>query len=192
MDAKRENQHKALCEAIEKRAGMKMKTSTDFDWLSKQIMDTVHQMVSANTLKRLWGYYEHVHVKTRKNVLDMLSQYLGYSSYSVFMMNINAKEGKSISDFVNTRHLETKRLNTGALISVNWQPDRTMTIEHLGDGRFIIREVENSKLCVGDTFECYLMIEGEPLFLSNLVHLGNSPMAYQAGKIGGIHFEILM
>ncbi len=192
MDEKKENQYKALCEAVERRAGRSLKESQDFDWLAGQIMDTVHQMVSANTLKRLWGYYENVHVVTRKSVLDMLAQYVGYRNYAVFLMSANSKDGSNISDFVKTHHLDTRKLGEGFMVCITWNPDRRVMVEHLGGGHFVVRDVENSKLSVGDTFDCHLMIEGETLFLSNVVHNGNPPMAYQAGKQGGIHFEVVI
>ena len=49
----------------------------------------------------------------------------------------------------------------------------------------------NSKLSVGDTFECVLFIEGEPLYLNNLVHEGNPPIAYQIGSKSGVRFEVI-
>ena len=184
--------HKALCEAVEQRAGMKMCLSADFDWLAAQIQEHVHQMVSANTLKRLWGYYENVHITTSKSVLNLLAQYLGYRDYAVFVQATQIENINKVSGNVRTRHLETKKLDIGTMLSITWNPDRRLIVEHLGKGRFIVREVENSKLSVGDTFECHLLIEGETLFLGNLSHEGAPPLAYQAGRQGGIHFNVLM
>ena len=195
MNDKNENQYQALCDAVEERVGMKMERSQDFDWLAEKILEQQHQMVSANTLKRLWGYFEHVHVETRKSVLDLLSQFLGYSNYVVFVQTIEMEAANKSSDEVNTNYLEVKKLPVGQQICVTWLPDRRIVMEHLGQGKCIIREVENSKLCLGDTFNCHLLIEGEPLFIGNLCREGEIPavpVAYQAGKKGGIHFEVLI
>ena len=195
MNDKNENQYQALCDAVEERVGMKMERSQDFDWLAEKILEQQHQMVSANTLKRLWGYFEHVHVETRKSVLDLLSQFLGYSNYVVFVQTIEMEAANKSSDEVNTNYLEVKKLPVGQQICVTWLPDRRIVMEHLGQGKCIIREVENSKLCLGDTFNCHLLIEGEPLFIGNLCREGKTPtapVAYQAGKQGGIHFEVLI
>jgi hypothetical protein len=192
MNDKKDNQYRELIDAVEQRAGMEMHKSQDFDWLAARIETQTHQVVSANTLKRLWGYFENVHVNTRTSVLDLLSQYLGYKSYTMFIQSRQAEKANKSSDSVKTRHLETKDLETGFKLLITWHPDRKMMAEHLGNGHFIIREIENSKLCVGDTFDCHLVIEGEPLFLGNLSHEGMPPLAYQAGKMGGIHFEILV
>ncbi len=189
---RKQSQFNTLIDAVEQRAGKQMQVSTDFDWLSQEIQKQEHQLVSANTLKRLWGYFEHVTVTTRKSVLDLLAHYLGYSSYAVFQQaHEQDKSGKG-SNSVKTRHLESRKLTTGQMVCVTWHPDRRMLVEHLGDGRFIIKEVENSKLSVGDTFDCHLMIEGETLYLGNLSHEGAPPVAYQAGKMGGIHFEVIL
>jgi len=51
-----------------------------------------------------------------------------------------------------------------------------------------VMEAEKTKLSVGDTFKCDIFIEGEPLYLNNLVHEGRPPMVYVAGKKGGIRF----
>ena len=69
-------------------------------------------------------------------------------------------------------------------------PDRDCTIRHLGKSRFVVEEIVNSKLSVGDTFECVLFIDGEPLYLNNLVHEGNPPVAYQIGSNSGIRLEV--
>ncbi len=188
---KKQSQFQALIDAVEQRAGKQMRQSQDFDWLSEEILNQEHQMVSANTLKRLWGYFEHVTVTTRKSVLDLLAHYLGYSSYSAFMQTRELEKNGKTSNPVKTRHLEPKKLGKGQMVSITCHPDRRMLVEHRGDGRFIIKEVENSKLSVGDTFDCHLMIEGETLYLGNLSHEGAPPVAYQAGKMGGIHFEVI-
>jgi len=188
----KQNKFKALIDAVEQRAGMQMRQSQDFDWLSKEIFRQEHQLVSVNTLKRLWGYFEHVTVTTRKSVLDLLAHYLGYSSYNAFVQTQNQEQTGKASNAVMTRHLEPKKLAEGQMVSITWLPDRRMLAEHMGAGRFIIREIENSKLSVGDTFDCHLMIEGETLYLGNLSHEGAPPVAYQAGKMGGIHFEVIL
>ena len=43
---------------------------------------------------------------------------------------------------------------------------------------------------MGDTFNCELFIEGEPLYLSQLIHEGQQPMVYVVGKKDGIRFEV--
>ena len=72
-----------LREAIEKKAGRKMHTPKDFDFLSESIFETLHQKVSATTLKRLWGYLQESSVP-RVSTLDLLAQYVGYADWNSF------------------------------------------------------------------------------------------------------------
>ena len=86
-------------------------------------------------------------------------------------------------------------LAVGDRLLLTWHPDRRCVIEHQGSGQFRVAEAENTKLAVGDTFECALMMEGEPLYVGNLTHLladGSTmgPVSYLAGKQGGVTFEV--
>lgn len=47
-----------LKQQIEESLGHKMKTSTDFTFLSGAIWERIHENLSASTLKRLWGYVD--------------------------------------------------------------------------------------------------------------------------------------
>ena len=65
-----------------------------------------------------------------------------------------------------------------------------MCVELRQGNCFEVIEAEQTKLSVGDTFECDIFIEGEPLYLSQLIHEGRPPMVYVAGKKSGILFEV--
>ena len=45
-----------LRDADEQKAGRRMHTPKDFDYLRERIYEECHEMVSISTLKRLWGY----------------------------------------------------------------------------------------------------------------------------------------
>lgn len=45
------------------------------------------------------------------------------------------------------------------------------------------------RLHEGDTFECSLIVEGEPLYLDNLREGNHPPIADICGKKSGINFE---
>ena len=178
-----------LCHEIERVAVRQMKEPKDFEWLARQISDAMHTAIGVNTLKRLWGYYGD-NIATRRSTLDVLAQYVGYADYTTFARARHTADPEQSHD-VLSRHLETTRIDKGTRVRVRWQPDRVCMFEYLGEGRFVVRSVENSKLSVGDTFACHLIIEGEPLYLANLVHEGMSPVAYVAGIDGGVHFELV-
>ena len=72
-----------LREAMEKKAGRHMHTPKDFDFLSESIFESLHQKVSATTLKRLWGYLQESSAP-RVSTLDLLAQYVDYADWESF------------------------------------------------------------------------------------------------------------
>ena len=176
-----------LCKTIEEKVGRKMETPQDFVWLSEQIWQTIHERVSVNTLKRMWRKEGYEVMAPRRYTLNILAKFSGYRDYVTFCMN--KEEGNSQS--ILTRHLYTKNLEKGTKIQLTWLPDRRCVVTYLEGTCFVVNEVENSKLSVGDTFECSIIIEGEPLYLSNLIHNGIGPSLYVVGKKSGVHFEVI-
>ena len=174
---------------VERVAGLHMETPQDFVWLSEQISRQRRSSVSVNTLKRLWGYLPSNYATTRRSTLDTLAQYVGFRDYATFCNQQDIKS--TVSNKVLSRHLNTKMLERGLKLHVTWMPDRDLVVEHQGAGRFVVRSVENSKLSVGDTFDCLLIIENEPLYLGNLIHEGQPPVSYVAGKQDGVRFEVM-
>ena len=73
-----------LRDRIEETVGRKMKTPKDFDFLSEQVFEKLHETVSATTLKRIWGYLSEASIP-RISTLDILSQYVGYTDWASFM-----------------------------------------------------------------------------------------------------------
>lgn len=177
-----------LCKEVERVLGRTMTTPQDFVWLSRQVAGRLRHTVSVNTLKRLWGALGDAGA-ARRSTLDMLAQFIGFRDYATFCKV--QTDGCTQSDKVLSRHLYTRNLARGLRLRCTWLPDRVIVAEHQGDGHFVILEVENSKLSVGDTFECALIMENEPLYLGNLVHEGTGPVAYVAGRRDGVRFEII-
>ena len=183
-------------EAIEKKAGRKMESAYDFEWLATQIEQRTHEVVGINTLKRMWGYFTGEPANTRHSTLDVLAKYLGFQDYDTYLMSVDPEGKNKSSEFILSRHIETKNLDTGLRVNVRWLPDRKLMIEHQGGGRFIVLESVNSKLSVNDTFECPLMIESEPLYLGNLIHhtpdgKTTGPISYKAGIDSGVILEVV-
>lgn len=175
---------KELCAETERVAGHAMRTPRDFDRLSEAIFARTREMVSASTLKRLWGYLDS-EVEPRRYTLDALSRFVGYADYEAFLR----RTGEAESDLVLSRRLTAEELREGQLLRLTWQPDRVCVVEHRGEGRFRVVKAEHTKLSVGDTFTCHLFIAHEPLFLDHVVHLGGAPTAYVAGRENGVLFE---
>ena len=85
--------------------------------------------------------------------------------------------------------IDADYLYEGQLLRMSWLPDRCCLIEHLGHGEFRIVEAVNTKLSIGDTFTCHLFINNEPVYLDNLIHNGQGPMRYVAGRQSGVLVE---
>lgn len=177
-----------LKKEIETALHRQMKTPKDFDFLKDSLYARLHILVSSTTLKRLWGYLEE-DVTPRESTLDILTQYLGYRSWDEYKRNVQQPK-ESQSSPVMSRRLSVKdELAIGDCIRLTWQPDRVCDIEYLGDLQFRVIASENTRLKEGDTFECSLIVEGEPLYLDHLIQGNHQPIAYVCGKKSGVLFE---
>ena len=184
-----QQEYKKLCEAVEQKVGKTFRTPSDFEWLEEKIETKQKERISASTLMRLWGYRQGV--ATRQSTLDILARFLGYADYVSFCNWSPSNSVEPQSDEVMSCHLRTADITTGQQVELTWHPDRRCVVQLRSDGQFEVMEAENTKLSVGDTFMCDIFIDGEPLYLSNLVHEGRPPMVYVAGKKDGIRFQLI-
>ena len=168
-----------------------LKAAADYDRLSHQIMKVLNEYLSPTTLKRFWGYLPAEQVKPRLHTLDVLARFAGYRSFAQFSEQTGSTDSSTQMESVQSGFLEgvsitPEDLDIGQIITLTWNPDRKIVVRHQGKGYFRVEEVENSKLCVGDTFRCRLMIQHEPLYMDDLVHLGQPPVSYVAGMRDGV------
>jgi len=89
-------QHEELCREVERQLRRKLKTRGDFDYLAEQIEKRTGEMLSSNTLMRLWGYRSSV--TARQSTLDILSRFVGYEDYTHFMAANEIEEEEAGSD----------------------------------------------------------------------------------------------
>ena len=71
-----------LKNAVEKKFGLEISNRGDCEKLSEVIHEQTSKSINYNTLRRMYGFAKPV--KTRKDTLDILSQYVGYTSYYHF------------------------------------------------------------------------------------------------------------
>lgn len=177
-----------LTAEIETAVGRPMRTRRDFDILSQLIFTRLHEQVSASTLKRMWGYYPAVapHVST----LTILARFLGYRDWDAYC---NGEGRTAPSSPVLGRWLDVDRdLSAGERVRLTWAPGRVCEVAYHGDRRFVVESAVATRLLPGDTFECMVMLEDQPLYLHNLLHAGQrEPMAYVCGLQSGVRFEVL-
>lgn len=184
--------YSALLAQLELVCKREMKTPRDFDWLSDEMRVKRGETVSANTLKRLWGYLP-TNVKPREYTLDCLSRFIGYRDFAHFLeqgRNL-ANEESSSEAVVGKKVNVSQELAVRDRVLLTWSPGRTCTVRHLGKDLFVVEKSERTRLQAGNTFRCGLIIEGEPLYIDDLVQEGCTPIAYVCGKVSGIHFKVI-
>jgi len=159
--------------------------------LRERIYARLHVLVSSTTLKRLWGYLGE-NVNPRTNTLDIFSQFLGYYDWQTYVENARLPKENQSSPVMSRRLSVSHDLCKGERLRLTWQPGRVCDIEYLGELKFRVTESRNTRLLAGNTFECSMIIEGEPLFLDNLRQGEYPPVAYVCGKKTGVTFEYLL
>ena len=176
---------------IETAVNRRLATPKDFDALREMIFSRLHILVSATTLKRIWGYLDD-NVCTRRSTLDILARYVGYADFEAFENGAAASGGELPSNPIMARRIDVdEQLQPGDLLRLTWQPGRVCDVEYRGERLFCVVASQNTRLCAGNTFKCSLMIEDEPLYIDSLIADGSAPVAYVCGKRSGIRFEPL-
>ncbi len=178
-----------LKQDVERTFGRQLIEARDFEQLSHLLLSHTRERLSPTTLKRLWGYLKNEEVQTRPHTLDVLARFVGYKNYEDFCAN--AERLNEVQSGVKTEEkITTEGLRRGQRLIITWRPDRKIMVKHLGNSQFEVAEAQNTKLSVGDTFRCHLMIQHEPLYLDEVVHLGQPAMVYVAGQKDGVIVEV--
>ena len=178
-----------LCIDIEKSLGKRLCTPKDFEMLRERIYNRLHILISTTTIKRVWGYL-HDDVQTRQSTFDILAKFIGYQDYKDYTNNhIIYKEEIQSSPVISRKLNVAEELIQGDRLRIIWQPGRICEITYQGNLTFSVSASQNTRIIEGDTFECSLLIEGEPLYIDNLRQGNRPPIAYVCGKKSGILFE---
>ena len=178
-----------LKQEAERAFGRQLKEARDFEELSHLLLSHTRERLSPTTLKRFWGYLKNEEVQTRPHTLDVLARFVGYKNYEDFCGHADCLDEVQ-SGIKAEERITSEGLRRGQRLIITWRPDRRIVVRHQGEGRFEIVEAENTKLSVGDTFRCYLMIQHEPLYLDEVMHQGMPPMVYVAGQKDGVVIEV--
>ena len=181
--------HHNLKEAVEKVAMRKIVVKRDFEYLSMHIQSRTGAYISPITLRRIWED-EKYNISPRLYTLDTLAHYVGFNNYESFTKCNNGEE-KTYSGFLVNDYLPTNTLQKGMHIQITWEPGRVIIAEYIGCEMFKIIESINSKLSKGDTFQCDIITQGEPLYLNRLIHEGGEPTRYICGKKNGVRYRII-
>ena len=180
---------KLLKQEVERILGRQLTEARDFEQLSHLLLLHTRERLSPTTLKRFWGYLKNEKVQIRPHTLDVLARFVGYKNYEDFCAKAERSDEVQ-SGIKSEEKITTENMRRGQRLVITWRPDRRIVIRHLGNSQFEVIEEVNTKLSVGDTFRCHLMIQHEPLYLDEVVHQGLSAMVYVAGQKDGVVIEV--
>ncbi len=178
-----------LRSVVEKTAGFRMHTHSDFVVLVEQIEQKLHEHISETTLERLWKYstrgYETVSFRT----LDVLSDFSGYKSWDYFCENVTDDSQLEIDIVENVVYADF--LQVGQKLRISWMPDKKIDVQYMGNYQFNTLSATNSRISVGDTFQCKSFVVGRELYMENVCKAGrqndyNATQRYVIGRCNGI------
>lgn len=178
-----------LKQEVERILGHQLKEARDYEQLSHLLLTHMRERLSPTTLKRFWGYLKNEEVQARPHTLDVLARFVGYKDYGDFGSHADSLDEVQ-SGIKTEERIDTENMKGGQRLVITWRPDRRIVVKHLGYSRFEVTEAQNTKLSVGDTFRCHLMIQHEPLYLDEVMHQGMPPMVYVAGQKDGVVIEV--
>jgi hypothetical protein len=175
-----------LRQRVEESANHRIKTSTDFTFLSGVIQERLGETLGTSTLKRIWGYVDG-YASTREDTLNILSRFIGFPDWETFVSDYCEQEGVHSSHRVIHQTLWSKDMKEGNIVEVKWNPNRTCRFRYLGMGHFEVTESHNAKLKIGDTFHCERFTLMEPLYVDHLIQKGGGAAElFVMGNKGGL------
>ena len=176
----------ALRSRVEEKYGESLETHNGFILLVGAIEAEVREHVSESTLERMWGYSTREAAYISLRTLNVLSRYVGASSWKGFCEDLKTSSQVESEEFSGDS-IVTAALSAGKRLQLGWLPDRMITVEYLGMNRFVVIESLNSSLRPGDSFECLQIQVGRPLYLDRFRRTGADGEArYVAGERSGL------
>ena len=174
-----------LLTSVERKYGRRIATTTDFESLSVVIEHDTGELLSASTLKRLWGYVSLKPIP-RLSTLDVLCRYIGKRDFKAFCDSLK-DESFYDSGFFSAEYVDVRDLKTGAAVTIGWNPNRLVCLKYLGESEFEVVASENSKLLPGDRFQLSHLILGYPLYISSILRDGIETPSFVAARSDGLN-----
>ena len=176
----------ALRSRVEKKYGKPLETHNNFIFLVGAIEAEVREHVSESTLERMWGYSTREADAISLRTLNVLSCYVGASSWKGFCADLKTSAQVESEEFSGDS-IVSATLAAGKRLQLGWLPDRMITVEYLGENRFVVIESINSSLRPGDSFECLQIQVGRPLYLDRFRRAeADGEARYVAGERSGL------
>lgn len=171
---------------VEETFGKPLETHNAFISLVDAVEASIREHLSESTLERMWGYSTRKADAVSLHTLNVLSRYVGASSWKSFCADLKTTYPIESEEFFGDS-IVSSNLSVGTRVRLGWSPDRLIVIEYQGENRYVIRESQNSSLKPGDSFECIQIQVGWPLYLDRFRRAGSAVEArYVAGERGGL------
>ena len=171
---------------VEEAYGKPLETHNAFIMLVGDIETKIREHLSESTLERMWGYSTRETEAISLRTLNVLSQYLGSSSWKEFCADIKLSSPCESEEF-GGESIISSNLQIGTHVRLGWSPDRLVEIEYQGNNRYVILDSKNSSLKPGDSFESIQIQVGRPLYLDRFRHCGSEyESRYVAGERKGL------
>lgn len=172
-----------LKKEIEHKYGRKIVYSQQCESLAEAIYEAIGERLGLTTLKRFFGFTSET-AEPRGSTLDILARYCGYENFEV--MKLNLLKSDLISDFKKTPDINITELRVGDVVTVTYEPKRTIKFTYKGDSEFVVSESTGSKLKEGDEVKIDGFELGFELVAYNVVRNGRGLGTYVAAKQGGL------
>lgn len=179
----------ALMADVEKKFNHPLNTSTDFRILSAVLEYECREVLSASTLKRLWGYVSQ-QTTPRLATLDVLARYIGFNGFKEYRLSLLGGADE-VSGYVDAHCISASEVGDDQVLCIGWEPDRLLKLRKKGPETWEIVSSRNSKLREGDCFEASCFFKGMPLFLPAVMRGGEKLPSYIAGKKSGLNVLVV-
>ena len=163
--------------------GHTLRYPSDFDALAMDISERTGQSLSVNTLKRLCGLIGP-EVQPRRATLDTLAHYLGAADWPMLLAGLSEAGNSTFGQQDGV--LDPAALAPGTRIRLRYDPDRSIEMAYLGEGRFRVLASEHSKLLPGDTLHTGALCLHYPLIADSVRRDGAELGRFTAGQTGGL------
>lgn len=171
-----------VIDLLSKKAGRDVTTPYGADYLRNDIEVFTGESLSLNTVKRLVGILPYESFP-RAVTLNIISNYLGFSSWQLLQEYLSGK----ISDFdISEGFIDLTNQSPGKIIKIRWQPDRCLSIKHIGHGKYVVIQSINSKLHTEDLLYVSQIAVGFPFMVKMVERKGVNLGNYIAAKKTGI------
>lgn len=162
------------------------------DSLQQQVGESVDEMTDYQKRQQRKEEDEQRQEQSQERMSKAFMAGIDSQDWDEYLQNSLLPKEQQSSPVLTRRLSVARNLTRGDRLRLMWQPGRICDVEYTGDLLFRVISSAYTRLHEGDTFECSLIIEGEPLYLDNLKQGNHPTIAYVCGKKSGVMFEFLL